>query len=386
MKNKKRVMAVYHAAFVLILCCYVMVSAGCGAGGSGGGDGNRNSAVDEFGVSSPKSLTGDQENSGDAADISNSEDTDAGHSESGNSESGKADGDGDQEESPKAAEKKEMLVYRSQIQIDTLEFDKTCAAFDRMMEEYEGFIESKNVSDNGDSYDYYIREEDREDRQYTMMVTVRIPAEHYRSFMSRTSELGDVRSSEENVTNMTQTYGTLKAQLDIYETEYKSYLKMLAKAKNDSTMLAIREKISEISVQIATIKNEMEGIHNDVSYSTVNLTIREVSEYEEVEDKTTFGNRLMNTLRQSWEELLGFLESVLFFILLHWYKFVFFALFVFLIIRVCILLDKRSRKKMQKMRQQTGTGTAVPPAGPGEGMNQNAGDGQSGQEDKEKTQ
>lgn len=352
MKNTRRVTAFYHAAFVLILCGYVMISAGCGAGGAA--DGSRNSAEDKFGVSSQKSPTDDQENSGDAADISGSEDTVASQPESGNSDSGKDGADSGQEESRKAAEKKEMLVYQSQVQIDTLEFDKTCAAFDRMMDEYEGFIESKNVSDNGDSYDYYVREEDREDRQYTMTVTVRIPAEHYRSFMSRTSELGDVRSSEENVTNMTQTYGTMKAQLDVYQTEYKSYLKMLAEAENDSTMLAIREKISEISVQIATIKNQMEGIRNDVSYSTVNLSIREVGEYEEVEDTTTFGNRLVNTLRQSWEELLGFLESVLFFILLHWYKFVFFALLVFLIIRVCILLDKRSRKKMQKMRPNDG--------------------------------
>lgn len=245
------------------------------------------------------------------------------------------------------ADTKSKLVYESDISIDTLEFTKARQEFESLINKYNGFIESQSVTDDGGN-SVYVYKDSREKKHHTLRATVRIPSNKYDDFMAETSGLGDVRSSNETVTNMTQTYGTLMAQLEIYETEYQTYMQMLSEVQDDSTRLEIKEDITEISVQIATIKSQMATIDTDVEYSTVNITINEVEEYTEEKDTSTFGSRLINTFETSWEELLEFLESLLFAIILNWYKVLFVILLIWLFIKFIRVMDKRSRKKHNK--------------------------------------
>lgn len=245
------------------------------------------------------------------------------------------------------ANTKSKLVYESTVNIDTLEFAKAKQEFESLIDKYNGFIESQSITDDGGN-NVYIYKNDDIKKHHTLCATVRIPSDNYDNFMSETSGLGDVRSSNEVVTNMTQTYGTLQAQLEIYETEYQTYMQMLSDVKDDSTRLEIKEDITEISVQIATIKSQMAVIDTDVEYSTVNITINEVEEYMEEKDTSTFANRLVNTFKTSWKELLNFLENMLFVIILNWYKAVFVVLFIWLFAKLIHFVKKPRRKKYDK--------------------------------------
>jgi hypothetical protein len=223
------------------------------------------------------------------------------------------------------AETTSKLVYESRVSIDTLEFTKSCEEFKSMIREYKGFIETQKITDDGD-YRVYIYDTD-ETIHHRLNATIRIPSEHYSEFMSEISGLGDVRSSEETVQNMTQKYGTLQAQLEIYETEYDSYMAMLSNAKDDATKLEIRKSLTEIAVCIATIKSQMSTIDTDVAYSIVHVIINEVEKYQEEKDESTFKNRLLNTIETSKEEALEFIEYTLFAIILNWYKVLFVIVF-----------------------------------------------------------
>ena len=59
-------------------------------------------------------------------------------------------------------------------------------------------------------------------------------------------------------------------------------------------------------------------MNTDVNYSTVNISVQEVVEYSDsgtVKKTGTFGDRLINTFKDSWKTFLSILEFLLFLII-----------------------------------------------------------------------
>lgn len=89
-------------------------------------------------------------------------------------------------------------------------------------------------------------------------------------------------------------------------------------AETIDEMLAIEDRLTDVQNELQILRNRLSEMDTDVAYSTVNLTIREVIEYTPEVDpvKTlTFGDRLKNTLEESWDTFTDFLEGLLFFVI-----------------------------------------------------------------------
>lgn len=239
---------------------------------------------------------------------------------------------------------REMLVYRGELNVDTLDFATSVSTFKVLVNDKGGFVESESYTDSGSTSSYYAVDEDRKHNLY--YATVRIPSSQYETIMNEATTLGDVRSKKSNVTNVTQQYSTYKSQLEIYETEYARYLTLLENATEDEYALQIENELFDIQIQIAQLKSGISNIENDVAYSYIDITIREVREYEEEPELTdTFGDRLKNTCKQAWEGFLTFLEDALFFIIRNIFGIV---LIVVIIIVIRIVWKKKKAKKLAK--------------------------------------
>lgn len=240
-----------------------------------------------------------------------------------------------------------ILVYEGSVAIDAIEFQDTVRAFKAAVEEFGGFLENEQNFGAG-SGDYLENSYGvRDAREF--MATARIPSEKYQDFMEKTEGLGKVTESNSQVTNMTRQYGTLKAELEIYEAEYERYLKMFDEVSDDNAMLAIQEKLTELSLNIARTKSEMEVIDTDATYSTVQVRISEVQAYKE--QRAGFFARLCDVLAESWNGMLSFFEGILFFFILHWYKLLLLALIVLLIIKIVKRQQAKAEQKRQRMMQ-----------------------------------
>lgn len=255
-----------------------------------------------------------------------------------------ARGEGD---SPSLQEQNKILVYTGAVSMDTMEFEDTVLAFKKAVEEYGGFLENEQNYGAGSKYaeeSFYSARNPR-----TFQATARIPSQNYQEFMDKAQGLGVVTESESQVTNMTRQYGTLKAELEIYETEYERYLKMFDEVSEDSAMLAIQEKLTELSLDIARTKSEMAVIDTDATYSTVEMRIQEVTAFEQKE--SGFFNRLLKVLSQSWQGMLSFFEAVLFFFILHWYKLLLFFLIIFFIVKFIKKYQVKSEQERRRVMQ-----------------------------------
>lgn len=235
---------------------------------------------------------------------------------------------------------KEMLVYRGQIEIDTLEFDRSVEKFKQLLNQAGGFVEKENYTDDGERYDdYYAVEEAEKHNLYT--ATIRVPSSEYNTVMDGAGNLGDVRSKTSNVQNVTQQYGTYQSQIKIYEAEYQRYLKLLEKASEDQYALQIEQKLFDLQVKIAEIKSAITNLETDVAYSYIDISLTEVQKYQKHPEKTdTFLDRLIHTCKNSLNVFLFLLERILFCIIYTWY-------YIALILLILFVIFKTQRKHPQ---------------------------------------
>ncbi len=131
---------------------------------------------------------------------------------------------------------REMLIYSCDVKIDTLDYKKSVNAFKAGLKEMGGFVEHEYYSDGAGFYGYYV-EESEKTKNYT--ATVRIPSQKYESFVTSLGDLGDVRSQNADVENVSQEYKDAGIQLKILEAKEAAYLKMLKKAENTNEILTI---------------------------------------------------------------------------------------------------------------------------------------------------
>lgn len=308
--------------FLLSIClfCYLLIASGCG---SSGGD----SQISTQSANDSRKSTNDQSSA--RSDKSTAETTEGGIDNTS----------GEQPQKASAEINAELLVYTCTISIDTLDYEKSVQDFKQMVSDVNGFLESEQYSDGEDTTRYYI-EESEKNKCYT--TTVRIPQDKYEEFLGNADNLGDVRSKSSDVENVSQEYTDLNTSLEIYEAKEKRYIKMLADITDDSYAVTIEKELTELQIQIAQLKTRMKEIETDVAYSTINMTIREVSKYsEEPEQTDTFGQRLKNTFRKTWKTFLVVSEGVLFLaIQLSPY-----AIVIALIILLFVFINKKKKRQ-----------------------------------------
>lgn len=250
----------------------------------------------------------------------------------------------------------QMLIYSCNMSIDVLEFDEAVDQIHELIKTYKGFIENENYNDGGSSGKWQYSDDDK---WKNLNATIRIPSAVYDDFCKDAEAIGDLRSKNSSVQNLTTEYSDLKTTLGIYEAKEKRYLDILSEIKNEQEAVSVENELTNIQIEIAKIKTRMNNIENDVAYSYIHLTVNEVREYTEkpvVKKTDTFGQRFKNTVSSTWENFLYFLENLLFVLIKMLPYLLLIGIIIFIIIRIIKffskIAEKRSRKKYQQRMQQ----------------------------------
>ena len=237
---------------------------------------------------------------------------------------------------------KDKLIYTCDLSIDTLDFDASIKALSKLIDKNDGFIENEEYSDGNsyDYYNYYYVDDNSKHNQYT--ATIRIPSDRYETFLNDAADLGDVRSRNARVDNVSQEYTDLNTTLEVYEAAYDRYMKLLSETTDDEYALKLQQEITDTQIEIARIKTRLNKIDTDVLYSFVNISIREVSKYDAKPlPKDTFTQRLVSEIEDTFYGFLDFLEGLLF-LIIHMLPYA-------ALIGIIIVIVRYIRKKMGKL-------------------------------------
>lgn len=201
--------------------------------------------------------------------------------------------------------REEKLVYTSHVTLETEDFDTATDSLHATVKSLGGIIISENAQNlnNVNSHGYR-----------NLYMTVRIPQENYDTFLSGLSENYNVANVQNSVDNLTEHYYDNENRLKSYRIQEERLFAMLEKAENVSEMLEIEARLCDVQYEIEALTNANKTIDNDVKYSTFHLTLNEVTKFTTPAPKT-FGDRLGETLSDSGEAFVNFLEDALFVII-----------------------------------------------------------------------
>lgn len=200
------------------------------------------------------------------------------------------------------------IIYSANATVETTDFDGSITKLLEMVEQNKGWIEASSMS--GANYRSIAR---GSSYNRSASYTLRIPSDKFELLMGSLSEIGNVPYSHTYTENVTSQYYDTQARLTAYQTQEARLLEMMEKAETVSDVIAIEEKLTELRYQIESLQSSLKNWDRQVSYSTIELEVVEVSEYTP-EPQQSYGQELWQALTGAFRDLGQFFKDLLVFL------------------------------------------------------------------------
>ncbi len=241
-------------------------------------------------------------------------------------------------------------IRRFELDVETLEFDLFVSSVKQKVSDFGGYIESSSVS--GNSYNYSAGRRDA-------TFVCRVPSDKLDEFVNTVGGLGNVTYCYEDSDDVTLNYVDVEARIASLQTEYDRLLELLAEADSIDSIIVLEERLSEVRYQLESYQSQLRTYDNLIDYSTVNLSVREVTRITEAEPESIwerissgFGNSVYNIGVGFQDFFVWFVANIPYFIVL--------AVIIGIIIGIINLClrnnprhqAKKAYKKEQKKRRK----------------------------------
>jgi hypothetical protein len=218
--------------------------------------------------------------------------------------------------------------------VETLEYDQFLEALNAAVASANGYFSSSSYRD-GSYHSTALR---------TATLVIRVPADKLTAFCAEVDGIGHVTSFYETVDDITLSYVAIESRIEVLESEESALLTMLAKAENISDMLAIRKQLEGVQGELASLRAQKRVYDDQVTYSTVNMTVREVKRVSEETETMTFGQEIGYTFMESLYVIGSFFRGASIFLIGHSPVLLLWAA---LIVGIVLLVRHLLRKKKQ---------------------------------------
>lgn len=258
---------------------------------------------------------------------------------------------GTAEDISQTAASNQKLIRTVSMDVETKEFDSLMSAIQDKTGELGGYIE------NMDSYNGSRYSGNHNVRNATLQV--RIPQNKLELFLSTVSDEANVVRRSENVTNVTLNYLDTQSHKESLQIEQERLLVLLERAEILEDIITLENRLADVRYEIESMEKKLRSFDNQVEYSTVNLTVREVQELTVVvEEEETTWQRISRGFRESLADIgNGFTEFFIWFVVTAPYL----VIWGIVIVAVVLFIKWRircSRKKREKKAAQFAAQTA----------------------------
>lgn len=187
------------------------------------------------------------------------------------------------------------IIRKVTVSAETRDFSGAVGEIEASIAKLGGYIESCNLRNQKDSYRGTTVTE-----RYADYV-IRIPADKLDAFLAEAGALLNVTSTSSSAEDISGEYYDIQARISVLETERQLLEKMLSEADSVDTMLTLEKRLYDVIYEIESYKTAIKVYDSKVSYSTVNLSLREVAELTDTEEDKTFIERLGTAIAETWQ-------------------------------------------------------------------------------------
>lgn len=214
------------------------------------------------------------------------------------------------------------IIYNSSLSLNTYSFDDTLNKVNNIIDEYDMTL----IDDN-----YRIYNHERSDYLY-----LRVKSSELDNAIDKLKELGNVVSFNKNALNVDKQYTDIQSRIDSLETQLQRFYNLLNSSDSVSDLSNIYSQIDYLETQLEYARKSLENIDDDITYSTISLTITDVHRYNDdgtIIDSEGFIDNLIYSLGDSWIVFANFILGAII-ALVYLLPFLLFIGIIVLIIRL----------------------------------------------------
>ncbi|WP_408071113.1 DUF4349 domain-containing protein [Butyrivibrio sp. JL13D10] len=239
-------------------------------------------------------------------------------------------------ESNSAAKQKRKLITNMSMSTETKEFDKTVDFLQKRTEELGGYVES------------FRTEKSSYTDERTANLTLRVPEDKLSGFVTEVAEKSNITSQDMNVTDVTLTYADLESHRNALRAEEKQLLQLMEQATTIEDIMSIQDKLTDVRYQLESMESQLRTYDNQISYSTLTVSVREVIEYTpEPVKNPTFWERARDGFLENCDAVATFFKELALLIITHLPSLVIFIIIILIIFAVIKFADKNRKKRMK---------------------------------------
>jgi hypothetical protein len=145
--------------------------------------------------------------------------------------------------------------------------------------------------------------------QLSSNINIKVPALQFDKMLAKLASIAkkvDYQNIETQ--DVTEEYIDAETRLSNSRKVEQSYIKLLQRAKTIEDILKIEQKLGEIRTDIESTQGRLKYLNNQVSYSTINLSVYQALEYKFIADKLpSFWERLKESIISGWRGIVTFI-------------------------------------------------------------------------------
>lgn len=243
------------------------------------------------------------------------------------------------------------LIKTVDLNVETESYDTLVAGLESQITELGGYIEYQ-YQYNGSGYSNY------QETRYANM-QIRIPVKRMEEFIVRVGEQSNITNKEERVEDVTLRYVDLESHKKALLTEQDRLLDLLTVAETVEDIITIEQRLSDVRYQLESMESQLRTLDNQIDYSTINLSIREVKRLTPTQEKTVW-DKIKNGFSESIYNIGHGIVNFFIWFVVNIPYIIIWAVVIFVAFRIIkAIIKKKNRKKSDGKQSQKEEGKHV---------------------------
>lgn len=189
------------------------------------------------------------------------------------------------------------VIKTGNMQLQVQDLDKAKEEVLQKVKANKGFTSAADYND----YSY----------QKTQTITIRVASSNFENLMKELSPIGYVQNQSQNAQDVSEEFVDIQARLKTKREVENRYTEILKSAKTISEILEIEEKLRVIREEIEAKEGRLRYLKDQVSLSTIHLTLTQKLENYSKPPERSFFSRLAENMGEGWDDFLMFVVGVM---------------------------------------------------------------------------
>ena len=195
------------------------------------------------------------------------------------------------------------IIRHMSMDLETRTFTEAIQSIQTAVAEAGGYIESQNQEG------YSLGSRSRYQERYAN-IQARVPSAKLDEVARSVGGFCNVLSQSESMDDITDSYYDAQAHLKSLQIQEERLLAILEKADKLEDIITLESALSDVRYQIESLTASLRRMDSQVAYSYLNISLREVVEYQEVQEKPrSFGEQMREAFGDGMGDMVDGLQT-----------------------------------------------------------------------------